>query len=245
MILYRAQLNDIKEAFLKRLNRFRILYMSLLVQEEQAALHILENKSINSLYLSDQNTFVFGERFIDDPVFYTKVDVTDCIDSLFNVEETLNELKRILILKLTAIHEDYYRTLVKYFLTQRGDNDLEKKIKKYDKGSPEDRLLEVQELFECNFRFSSEYKELNFLFRIRNRIVHEDGILSKRYFEEYDTGIGNIRPYRKESNKHGTIIKLGEKVVISDYDFSELIHLVELVGTYVFSTIIQECPYIE
>ena len=93
MILYRAQLNDIKEAFLKRLNRFRILYMSLLVQEEQAALHILENKSINSLYLSDQNTFVFGERFIDDPVFYTKVDVTDCIDSLFNVEETLKKEK--------------------------------------------------------------------------------------------------------------------------------------------------------
>ena len=113
LILYRAQLNDIKEAFLKRLNRFRILYMSLLVQEEQAALHILENKSINSLYLSDQNTFVFGERFIDDPVFCTKVDVTDCIDSLFNIEETLNELKRILILKGKSATQTTFTDLIR------------------------------------------------------------------------------------------------------------------------------------
>ena len=245
LTLYIAQLNEIKEKFVKRIKCFRTLYMSLLVQEEQAALHILENESINSIYLSERNKFVFGERFIDDPTFYTDVDVTDCVDALFNVEETLNEIKRILILKLTAIHEDYYRSLVKYYHTQRGDSDIEKIIKKYDRGSPEERLHEIQKLFECDFCFSSEYKELNFLFRMRNRIAHEDGIISEKYFEEYATGIGNINPYRKKSNKHGTVIKLGEMIIISDYDFSELIWLVELVGNNVFSSIIRECPYVE
>ena len=98
-MLYKSDLDKIYLVFRQRINDFRVLYMSLLVQEEQAAIHISKSTSISSIYLSQRNKFVFGERYFGDSTFYTDVDVEDCLESLFDVENTLNELKRIMILK--------------------------------------------------------------------------------------------------------------------------------------------------
>ena len=245
MFLEKSKLDNILSFFMKRINDLRTLFMALLLQEEQAALHISEHSSIRSMYLSERKEFVFGERYIGDRTFYTDIDISECMDQLFDIEGTLNEIVRILVLKLAAIHEDYYRALVSYFLTIKGETQIDKKVSQYEKGSPELRLIKFQELFKINGLFSSEYKELNFLFRVRNCVAHTDGIISEKYFKEYSDEQGNLSEYRKHTNKYGTKIELGEKLVLSEHDFSELIYLVESVGRCIYFTIIRESPYVE
>jgi len=219
-----VEITRIYDKFNKQIKDIRLLYMSLILQEEQALYMIQQSEIINSVYLKNDK-FVFGERFIDDSTFFTEIDVDDCSKQLYDIEGTLNDIRCMLIIRLTAIYESFFRQIITIYKTEH--NNL--KEKRFLAGNPEKRLLEFERLFDLTLNFDTEYKALNFLFRLRNCIAHNNSIIDDEYFKDNSSGIGNISDYRKNSNKYGTIIEINKKAFISEYDFNELIYLVELV----------------
>jgi len=248
MKLKKEDCENILQNFLSEIEDLRVLYMSLILQNEQMVFLLSENKPVISTLLNSKGELVFGERFFNDPTFYTNVDTNECIKKILDVEEILNDITRNLVLRLTAIHENYYRNLVKYFFSQTepklSEENQYKKIIIYEKGSAQHRLILVQELFGISCSFTSEYQALNFLFRVRNSIAHNNGFATEKFFIDGKCEDDRLSPYRKHSNKSGTIIELNKKIVLSQYDFSELIHLVALVGKKMFSCIFNECPQV-
>lgn len=228
------EVNKVYTNFKMQIKDIRLLYMSLILQEEQAIYMIKQSEKISSVYLKDDK-FVFGERFICDPTFFTEIDIGDCNKQLYDINNTLNDIRCMLIIRLTAIYESFFKQIVTIYGYKHNDS----KIRSCFKGNPEERIINFVKLLNLSVHFYTEYKALNFLFRIRNCIAHNNSIIDDNYFEDNSKGVGNISIYRKSSNKYGTIIENQKKLFISEYDFSELIYLVEIVVGYIYKEIIK------
>ena len=69
-----VEITRIYDKFNKQIKDIRLLYMSLILQEEQDLHMIQQSEIINSVYLNNYKV-VFGERFIEDSTFFTEIEL--------------------------------------------------------------------------------------------------------------------------------------------------------------------------
>lgn len=86
------------------------------------------------------------------------------------------------------------------------------------------QITVLEKNYKVEFNFSSENRMARRIFIKRNCIVHNQGLVNKELFEMFT----DEQKYRNN---------MGESINTSEFEFSEEIHLLNLMGTRIITTI--------
>lgn len=167
---------------------------------------------------------------------FTDVTVTKC-ETFANSKEYLEKLRNNLQISVLSIHEEFCKKILKIhddYAPNYGLKELNKKeTEKFFTGPLNLRWFEIQKSFGINKELSQlprEYILLDLYREIRNLLCHENGIISEKFIDHVS----------KISYKRAEKLVLGERYIISEYDFSEGIHLFILTSRRVITSIISK-----
>lgn len=245
-------LSDIKDSFIDKLILLRTFYMSSLIENELANNLITTLSSsgieVNSKYKNEDNKFVFGQG---SGYLNTKVEINECFYMITQSNTRTRMLINLLTINLCSafesflfeLHEYYMRNCPEYIINSQKNvklqevfkyNSIEeikedlivREILDFGHLSLEKQVLLIAKNFKVDFNFKSENKIAKRIFIKRNCIVHNQGIVNKELFELFN-----------EEQKNRNIV--GETINTSEFEFSEEIHLLNLMGTRIITTIQQ------
>ncbi|WP_413376364.1 hypothetical protein [Paenibacillus taichungensis] len=242
---------EIKDSFFNKLTILRNYYMSSLLENELANTQIEKNKydsvSLESKYKNEENKFIFGRK--DDGFLATEVEVNECIHMITSNKEKTKMLINLLIINLCSAFESFLIELFEYYLKSYPEhinnsqkqmklqdvfkfndfNELKEdlivqEIKSYVFRSLEKQITDLEEHYKVKFGFSSESRAAKVIFIKRNCIVHNQSLVNKELFEM-------LTHEQKSRNS------IGKPINTSEFEFSEEIHLLNIMGRRIVTTI--------
>ncbi|WP_315794982.1 hypothetical protein [Paenibacillus sp. BIC5C1] len=242
---------EIKDSFIDKLIIIRTFYMSSLIENELANNLIEKNKhdgtALKSKYRSVDDKFIFGQGITWN--LNTEVEVNECIYMITRNNEKTKMLINLLTINLCSAFESFLFDLLEYHLRNFPEyiNNSQKSVKlqevfkfnsiddvkedlivreiiDYGYYSLDKQITMLEKNYKVEFSFRSEIRIARRIFTKRNCIVHNQGIVSKELFEMFI-----------DEQKSRNII--GDPINTSEFEFSEEIHLLNLMGTRIIRTI--------
>ncbi|MEC0329156.1 hypothetical protein P4H42_05905 [Paenibacillus macerans] len=206
-----------------------------------------DGAALKSKYRSEDDKFIFGQG--NDSYLNTKVEVNECIYMITRNNEKTKMLINLLTINLCSAFESFLFELLEYYLRNFPEyiNNSQKNVRlqevfkfnsideikedlitreiiDYGYYSLDKQITALEKNYKVEFNFSSESRMARRIFTKRNCIVHNQGLVSKDLFEMF------IDEQKSRNN-------IGEPINTSEFEFSEEIHLLNLMGTRIITTI--------
>lgn len=228
------------------------LYMSSLLENELANNLLEKNKQeasiLKSKYKSEDNKFIFGQGSNSD--LYTEVEVNECIYMITRNNEKTKMLINLLTINLCSAFESFLFELLDYYLRRFPEyiNNSQKNVRlqevfKYNNINEikedlinreiidfgyfalDKQISVLEKNYKVDFNFRSENRMAKRIFLKRNCIVHNQGFVNKDLFEMF-------------TDEQQSRNKVGHQIDTSEFEFSEEIYLLKLMGTRIITTIL-------
>ncbi|MDF2648233.1 MAG: hypothetical protein K0Q73_4038 [Paenibacillus sp.] len=242
--LNREDLEAIRTKYITSIDNLRNFYMATIIENELAK-YFIETKNLRF----DDFKFVFG---VKDYEFGTWISRDDLLTTIGNSEGRKSQLIYLLLTNVVSIFEEllcdlfiYYVKKTPAFIKNKQTavtvqqvfefDDLEHfrmkliedEILDFSTARIWDRVEKLRKAYKTAFEID-EFEHAKFIIHKRNLIVHNLGISSQNFI--------NKLPKWKSAVEYPA----GRTIFISEYEFSEDMHLIESVGRRMVMEILQK-----